>query len=149
MRTWNLKKAPLSIPLLPPSLASLPSHFLRPLSHFSIREMLCEAACQFVSLTSQQWVTAERLMLHPSSSVHCLHSWPDNFWPVVTQGWETPVFLDPDPHAFSNKIQPYSRGRGHLWNKWALFWLSQYVLTCCNQLLKILSTLFQGCLEIF
>lgn len=127
----------------PPSLPGLPALSLPtpPLTLF-ISEMHCKAACQlcipcFVSLTSQWRVTAEHLMLHPSSSeksssVYCLHSspWHDS-WPVVTWGWETPVFLDPDPHAFSNKIHPYTWGEGKQRNKKALFWL----LTICADML--------------
>lgn len=103
----------------PPSLPGLHALSLPtpPLTLF-ISEMHCKAACQwcipcFVSLTSQWWDAAELLILHASSSVHCFHSspWHDS-WPVVTWGWETPVFLDLDPHAFSNKIRLYTWGRG-------------------------------------
>lgn len=119
-KLWGLEKnmksqkGPLSspLPLLPPPPSQpAPSHFLPPNPPF-ISKMQCRATRQLYVL----WFTAESEQMQmltppPQSGARCLHSphWRVS-WPAVTRSRETPVFLEPHPPAFPNKIHLHTWG---------------------------------------
>lgn len=129
-KLWGLEKnmksqiGPLAAPLLPPSMPpSLPAWPACPLTScpppLFISEMC--AGCAFCVLL--QKASRCRCGRLPLTGARCLHSchWHVS-WPAVTRGQEAPVFPDPDPRAFPNKIHPHAWG-GEGW-AWELVWLS-------------------------